>query len=315
MVLLAVGVLAATGCAAPEAPLPPAAEPARSPPPRRTPAGKVVPIGHKPEGLVVDEQTGIVAVGLTNPDRLALVDARTLRVLRRVRLPESPRHLALAGPGGPVLVPAERADSLVEVALPDGGLKATRVGDTPHDGDAAGGRLFVGDELGHTLSVIEGGRRIARLPAPRQPGGVAASTDGRRIAVVGVKERALELFDVRTLRSLGKVPVGIGPTHVIAEPGRFFVVDTRGDSLLEVRTDPLRIHRRRSLPGAPYGIATDAPRGRLWVTLTRSNLIARLPGGLRMPAVRQPNSVAVDERTGRVFVASRADGTLQAFDP
>jgi len=31
--------------------------------------------------------------------------------------------------------------------------------------------------------------------------------------------------------------------------------------------------------------------------------------------VRQPNSVAVDARTGRVFVASRADGTLQAFDP
>jgi DNA-binding beta-propeller fold protein YncE len=33
------------------------------------------------------------------------------------------------------------------------------------------------------------------------------------------------------------------------------------------------------------------------------------------PTVRQPNSVAVDPRTGRVFVASRKDGVLQLFDP
>jgi hypothetical protein len=31
--------------------------------------------------------------------------------------------------------------------------------------------------------------------------------------------------------------------------------------------------------------------------------------------VRQPNSVAVDPDSGRVFVASRRDGTLQLLDP
>jgi DNA-binding beta-propeller fold protein YncE len=33
------------------------------------------------------------------------------------------------------------------------------------------------------------------------------------------------------------------------------------------------------------------------------------------PTVRQPNSVAVDPTTGRVFVASRRTGTVQLFDP
>jgi DNA-binding beta-propeller fold protein YncE len=33
------------------------------------------------------------------------------------------------------------------------------------------------------------------------------------------------------------------------------------------------------------------------------------------PTVPQPNSVAVDPRSGRVFVASRKDGTLQLLDP
>lgn len=303
------------GCAGTSTELPPAAEPARSPPLVREPAGRVVAIGHKPEGMVVDASTGIVAVGLTNPDLLALVDARSLRVLRRVRLPEAPRHLALARPGGPVLVPAEKSDQLVEVELPSGALHVTEVGDTPHDAAAAGGRVFVGDELGHTMTVLEHGRRIARLPVPRQPGGVATTWDGRAVAVVGVRERALELFGARSLRSLGKIPVGIGPTHVVAEPHRLFVVDTRGDALLEVRTDPLRIVRRRSLRGAPYGVAYDAPRKRLWVTLTATNRVAKLPGAQRLATVRQPNSVAVDQRSGRVFIAGRKDGTLQAIDP
>jgi DNA-binding beta-propeller fold protein YncE len=298
--------------------LAPAAEPARSPPLELEPAGTVVPLGHKPEGLAFDPVTGLLAAGLTNPDRLAIVDGDTGRVVRRVRLPESPRHLRLAAAGGPVLVPAERANSIVEVPLPAGRLRSTRVGRFPHDAARARGRLFVADELGHTVSVIEDGRRIETLPAPRQPGGLAATANRSYVGVVGVRERALEVFDTRSLEPRGKVSVGIGPTHVVGGGARFFVVDTRGDALLEVRLDPLRVHRRTHLAGAPYGIALDTARRRYWVTLTERNEVAELTDHRvlrRFPTVRQPNSVAVDPRSGRVFVASRTDGTLQFFDP
>jgi DNA-binding beta-propeller fold protein YncE len=320
---LAVAAIASAGalltaCGGSSGRLPPAAEPAKSPPLDRRPAGTVVPVGHKPEGLAFDPVTGSLAVGLTNPDRLALVDGDSGETVRRIRLPESPRHLGLAAPGGPVLVPAERANSIVEVSLPRGRLRTTRVGRFPHDVSRAQGRLFVGDELGHTLSVVERGRRIDTLPAPRQPGGVAITADGDHVGVVGVRERALEVFDACTLESAGKVSVGIGPTHVVGAGERFFVVDTRGDALLEVRLDPLRVHRRTHLGGAPYGIALDSVRRRYWVTLTARNEVAELTDHRvlrRFPTVRQPNSVAVDPRSGRVFVASRKDGTLQFFDP
>jgi DNA-binding beta-propeller fold protein YncE len=298
--------------------LPPAAEPARSPPLDREPAGTVVPLGHKPEGLAFDPATGQLAAGLTNPDRLAVVDGDTGRTVRRIPLPESPRHLRLGAPGGPVLVPAERADAIVEVSLARGRLRTAPVGRFPHDAARAGGRVFVGDELGHTVSVVEGGRRIETLPAPRQPGGVAATADRSHVGVVGVRERALEVIDTRTLESEGKVSVGIGPTHVVGGGGRFFVVDTRGNALLEVRLDPLRVHRRTHLGGTPYGIAVDTERRRYWVTLTGRNQVAELTDHRvlrRFPTVRQPNSVAVDPRTGRVFVAGRTEGTLQFFDP
>ena len=308
------------GCGGSSEGLPPAPEPAKSPPLERRPAGRVVPVGNKPEGLVADPRTGLLAVGLTNPDRLALVDIESGRVVRRIPLPESPRHLRLARPGGPVLVPAERSNELAEVFLPSGRTRVREVGRFPHDAASDGrGRIFVGDELGNTMSVLESGRGVRRVGAPVQPGGVVTSSDGRLVAVVGVRERALELFDTRTLRRLGKVDVGVGPTHVVARGRRFFVVDTRGDGLLEVLTEgKLRIHRRTNLPGAPYGVAYDERRRRFWVTLTETNEVVELTDRRRLrafPTVRQPNTVAVDPVSGRVFVASRAEGTLQVIDP
>lgn len=311
-------LLALAGCGGSSDDLPPAAEPAVSPPLTERPAGTVVRIGHNPEGLAFDEPTGLLAVGLTNPDGLALVDGRSGRVVRRVALPESPRHLRMAGPGGPVLVPAERSNELVQVSLPDGAISRTKVGRFPHDAAAAGGRIFVGDELGNTVSVVREGRRVRVLDAPVQPGGVVATGDGRYVGVVGVRERALELYDARMLESLAKVDVGIGPTHVEAGRRRFFVVDTRGDALIELRLDPLRFHRRVFLAGAPYAIAHDRRRGRFWVSLTERNQVVEVTpirAGRAFSSVRQPNSVAVDERTGRVFVASRVDGSVQFFDP
>jgi DNA-binding beta-propeller fold protein YncE len=322
----------------------------------------VVPVGHKPEGLAFDRRTGLLAVALTRPDRLALVDGRSGRTVRRVRLPGAARHLALARPGGPVLVPAEDTDQLVTVSLPGGRRRATRGGRQPHAtvslpggrrratgvgrppyatvslpggrrratpvgrqphaaiaacGPAAGGRVFVGNERGRSVSVVKDGREIRRFDAPVGPGGLAA-TRGGVVAVVGVRERAVELFDSSTLASRGRIPVGLGPTHVAARGSRFFVVDTRGDGLVEIHTDPLRVHRRTHLEGAPYGIAYDPRRRRFWVTLTASNRVAELTDRRMLrtfPTVRQPNSVAVDPVTGRVFVASRKDGVLQLFDP
>src|SRR5918999_4178436 len=184
-----------TACGGASRRRPPAAEPAKSPLLDRPPAGTVVPVGHKPEGLAFDPVTGSLAVGLTNPDRLALVDGDTGRTVRRIPLPESPRHLSLAAPGGPVLVPAERANAIVEVSLPAGRLRTTRVGRFPHDAARARRRLFVGDELGHTLSVVEDGRRIEALPAPRQPGGVAATARREPRGGVGLPRRSPGVFD------------------------------------------------------------------------------------------------------------------------
>ena len=64
--VLLLALLAGCG-SAPREELPPAAEPASSPPPAAKPDGRLVPVGFKPEGIVADPRTGLVAVGLRSP--------------------------------------------------------------------------------------------------------------------------------------------------------------------------------------------------------------------------------------------------------
>ena len=284
----------------------------------------MVHVGNAPEGLVADPVTRLVAVGLRNPDELALVDGRRGTVVRVVGLPESPRHLALEAAGGPVLVPAERANALVRVKLPAGRVESvTRVGRFPHDAAASGARVLVGNERGNSVSIVAGARTLATLRAPLQPGGVAALPSGL-VAVVSVRARVISLYRLDPPELVAKANAGVGPTHVVAALGRVYVVDTEGDAILAYRTEPrFELNGRANTPGAPYGIAVDARRRRLYVTLTARNELAEYalgppaPRRLRItyPTVRQPNSVAVDPRSGRVFVASRTDGTLELIDP
>lgn len=305
--------------------LPLAAEPARAPALTRPPIGRVVPVGNQPEGIVADPRSGRVAVGLRDPDQLALLDSDSGRVVDRVPLPESPRHLSFSERDGIVLVPAERADRLARVRTRDGArLGAVPVGAFPHDATSAGERLFVGDERGNTVTVVEDGRRLRSFPVATQPGGLAALRDGDQVAVVSVRERAVELLDSESLRRLGRVSAGVGPTHVVSEERfkRLYVTDTRGGALLVFDTTPeLELVRRVHLPGRPYGIAIDQERHRLWVTLTEFNQVVELPAHgrphvlRRFPTPRQPDTVAVDERSGRVFVTGRHAGVVQLLDP
>lgn len=274
-----------------------------------------------PEGIVVDPHAGLVVVAVRDPARLVLLGADSARVLRSVRIAAPPRHLQLADDSGPVLVPVEALDQLIEVSLPGARVRSIVVGVHPHDAAAVAGRVFVGNEFGRSLSVISGGRVVAQVGGFQQPGGLAAV--GGDVAVVDVRADTVTLIGGRSLRVLAKSPAGEGPTHVVAGAGRLFVADTRGNALLAYDSRPtLHLMDRLALHGTPYGVAVDRVRKRLWVTLTATNELvevaidrATLRRVASYPTGRQPNTVAVDPRDGRVFVADAGPGVVQAVDP
>ena len=306
---------------------PPPAEPADSPPLTERPAGQVRRVGSEAEGVVADPATGLAAISFRDPNRIELIDLATGGTVKRIPTDDPARHLSLAGPGGPVLAPIEYTDQLLEIELPSGRLERTvSVGDFPHDAaEAADGRIFVSDEGGDTISVVEGDSGEVALPSPEQPGGIAAA--GNTVAVVAVAAREVAFIDAATLKRVATVEGGAGPSHVVAGPddgtNRFYVADTGGDAVLvyEGGADP-RLLDRANVPGSPYGIAVDRKGQHLWVTQTARNRVVKMEVTdlapkiiASYPTVRQPNSVAVDERSGRVIVVGRDSGDVQIFDP
>jgi len=322
---IAVLALALAACGSSET-NPPPAEPAESPPLGPEPAGEVLSLGGEAEGVVVDAKTGLAAVALRDPDRIDLVDVGEAEVVDQVATPESARHLSLAE-AGVVLAPIEYEDTLLRIELAEGRVTPAPTGDFPHDAALAeNGRIFVGDEGGDTITVLEGERTVDTLPAPEQPGGVAIAEG--ILAAVAVAAREVAFYDTETLEQLAVEPGGAGPSHIVAgDDDRFYVADTGGDAILvyealngDGQAAP-RLLDRTNLPGSPYGIAIDPKRDRLWVTRTAANRVVELeitelaPKIIdSFPTVRQPNSVGVDERTGEVVVAGRG-GDLQVFDP
>jgi YD repeat-containing protein len=324
--LLVIGCSSDTRSPAPAATraVTPAAEPATAAAPTVPPAGTVVSLGSAPEGIVVGAN-GVGAVAVRNPNGVKLIDPTTGVVRQTVPTLGAARHLSLAGPDGPVLAPLESSDQLCELSLTDGRLFSTTagVGRQPHDAvQTAGGTIVVTSELGGGVVFVRDATVVGSLPAgPVQPGGVAAVGD--YAAVADVQGSGVWVYDGTTRRQLAHSPVGVKLTHGIALSGNLAAfADTDGGAVFIERIDPQVAQVARvDAPGKPYGLAYDAAHRRLYVTLTAANLLRvvdvsnatnpRILGDV--PTVQQPNSVAVDPRSGGLLVTGSAPGSRSSL--
>lgn len=302
--------------------LPPPAEPRQAPAPNGSLPGRIVPVGDSPEGVVVDAVTRTVAVAKRNPNELVLLNADTGAVTNRVPLPGAVRHLQLAKPGGPVLVPVESANALVRVDLPGGRAEPQIVtGTVPHDAsEAPNGTVFVANEHGGTTTVIRGEDIVKVFTDSVQPAGLAPV--GNLMGMLDVRKNDLTVYDANALTIVGSTPAGAGPTHLVADKhGRYIAADTRGNAVRVFSTDPRQVASVPQ-PGGPYGIAYDATRDRLWVASSGTNEVIGYDMAqdvprevMRFPTVQNPYTLGVDSTTGTVFVAGVTGGVVQMVAP
>ncbi|GAB3237187.1 hypothetical protein GCM10027535_48890 [Mycolicibacterium hippocampi] len=302
--------------------LPPAAEPQQAPPQNGQVPGRIVPVGSAPEGIVVDAVTRTVAVAKRNPDELVLINADTGEITGRTALPGYVRHLQLAAPGGPVLVPVESADALVRVELPGGRAESqVLTGTFPHDASQApNGTVFVANELGGTVSAVRGEEIVKVFTDSVQPAGLAPV--GSAMGLIDVRKNDLTIYDSDDLTIVGSTPAGEGPTHLVADRhGRMIATDTRGDAIRVFDTQPRQV-AETAHPGGPYGITYDPTRDRLWVASSGINEVIGydmtdpMPREVqRIPTVQNPYTVGVDATTGRLFIAGVTAGVVQIVDP
>lgn len=306
--------------------LPLAAEPQSAPVPATPPPGRQIPVGAAPEGVVVDPVTRTVAVATRDPNSLVLLDADTGALRTRTPLPGFVRHLQLAAPGGPVLVPVESANSVVRVTLPGGqAAPPLFVGTVPHDAtQAANGTVVTADELGGTVSAVRDDRVVKVFTDAVQPAGVAPVGD--IVGLIDVRKNTLTTYDVDALRIISEVPAGAGPTHLVADRhGRMIATDTRGNQVLVFQPNPSGPPTQVGAipqPGGPYGITYDPVRDRVWVASSGTNevigydMTAPQPKPVaRVATVQNPYTLGVDQTTGRLLVAGVTGGVIQVISP
>lgn len=302
--------------------LPPPAEPQQAPAPSGPAPGRIVPVGTAPEGVVVDPVTRTVAIAKRDPDELVLLNADTGEITGRTPLPGFVRHLQLAAPGGPVLVPVESANALVRVDLPGGRAESqVLTGTVPHDASQApNGTVFVANELGGTVAAVRGDQIVKVFTDSVQPAGLAPV--GNAMGLLDVRKNDLTIYDSESLTIVGSTPAGEGPTHLVADRhGRMIATDTRGDAVRVFDTEPRQL---AEIPqaGGPYGITYDPTRDRLWVASSGTNevigydMTEPMPREVqRVPTVQNPYTLGVDSTTGRLFIAGVTAGVVQIVDP
>ncbi|MGH3537360.1 MAG: YncE family protein [Pseudonocardiaceae bacterium] len=296
----------------------PPVEPASAPLGGPAPAGTIRPLGAPATAVVVDPHSKTVAVALDDPPRLLLTTLDGAAPPRQVPLPGPAADLVLAADGGPLLVPITAPWSLIRVPLDGGAPSRTDLSGSAHGVVTVSGATVVA--LGDRLVVLDGNRVI---PGFIEATRLIPAAGGAKVWVLDRGRSAVSVVDLSTGEISPALRAGNGAASAVADRfGRLLVTDTRDGELLAFAGDPPVLRQRFPLPGAPYALAYDGRRNLVWVTLTGRDEVVGLgvAGGEpvivhRVPTVHQPDAVAVDPVSGRVYVVSASGAGLQVIDP
>lgn len=178
-----------------------------------------------------DQRRLYVACGPTRS--LVVLDLESRRRVATLAVDGRPRGLALSPDGATLCISLSGSDRVAVFFTQPLRQGATlTVGQEPAGlcFDASGQRLFVANSASHDVSVIEmaTGRELRRVAAGREPFAVAASPDGRAVAVVArmasiaaataVPAAELTLLDARDGQVTARIPL---PSCHMAEAAAF----------------------------------------------------------------------------------------------
>lgn len=302
---------------------PVAATPAPSPKRTAKPAGAVVAADGKATAVAVQPKSRLLALAVTDSggSSVLLFDLDDLGA--------EPKRLSVAGPverlapdrGGEFVGTVPSQDLIVYLSA-EGVVGETQLEGGPVSVIDHDQRRLVALREAKAVGVLEYEQRTKTISGELQSADQVLAA-GEAVVVLDRLRSALFEIDVAE----GSVGVGLragdGATNAVTDRyGRVLVTDTRTGALLAFSANPLVLRQRFPVPGGIYGIAYDSRRDLAWVTLTARNEVVAfdVAGGepqekMRFVTVRQPNSVTVDESTGRVIVASAAGEGLQVIEP
>jgi outer membrane protein assembly factor BamB len=323
--IVAMMVLAIGGCSSNpvEAP-PPTIAPAQAavaPPITTPPAGVVWPLGGPAAAAVFDAATASLVVLRPDAGSQSAVDVVGAT-------PGIPRTIPLTGPatsmagdnGGHVYLSTRGGYYRVDVAASTAtrmdvdGQQATEFTAIARRDD---GKLVLGSADGAVYTLNSDTSVGAQLKIFARVDKLV--TQGNTTVVLDRGQTSVTTVDTTGTNAEHALRAGEGATTLAADSaGRVLVADTRGDELLVFGTDPLILRQRYPVPDAPFGLAGSS---RLtWVSQTAANVVVGydLATGIpvekvRYPTVQQPNTLAIDDASGTLYVVSGSGAGVQVI--
>ncbi|MDT8912828.1 hypothetical protein [Amycolatopsis sp. PS_44_ISF1] len=304
---------------------PVAVQPAASPAVSVHPAGQVLATSAV-SALATDEQTHTLVVALAQPPSVQVYDLSSAGAPKitapEVTVPLPGPAESLSASGGQVLASIPAQGVLARIALPGGQVRTEPVSGRPAAGVTEGPDTIVAVRDRKAVEVLAGGAVTKTITGQLYSADGVVDT-GQGVVVLDRLRTAVFSVDVNAGTMGEGLRAGDGAANAVADSyGRVLVTDARAGALLAFSVGPLILRQRYPVPGGVYGIAYDRRRSLAWVTLTGANQVVGFDvrGGepaekYRFPTVRQPDSVSVDQQTGRVIVGSAAGEGTQVIQP
>lgn len=306
--------------------LPPATA-APAPPAAERVGGITVPVPAGSTGLTLSGTT----VGALAPGGTGVLRVATGSPTAPPSTSPTPRLVALHGVGDGSFVGV--GPGVVARIDPAGGVSTGRLGtDDPLSvATTADGRILVGTADGHVLVLdntfrqvrdIDGFVRVDDITVAPTRGEVSGDVGGQ-VVVLDRAQSSVTPVDLETGTLRPALRAGNGATNATVDRfGRVLVANTRDEEIVGFFGSPLVMRFRYPVPGSPYAVDYDDGRGLLWVSTTENNEVVAydLATGepiekQRVTTVGQPDSIAVDDTSGTVYVLSGRDGALQIVAP
>ncbi|ADT99000.1 MULTISPECIES: YncE family protein [Mycolicibacterium] len=301
----------------------PAAQPAESPVPTARPAGDVQPLAAPVAAAVFDRATKSLLTLCPGPvGRSTVTVFGTSGPPRPIELDTAATAMVTDGAGAAYLA---RRGGYLRLDIASGEVTSRAV-DGQDDVDftaiarRADGRLVLGSADGAVSTLSSDTAVGARLKIFARVDALA--TQGDTAVVLDRGQTSVTTLNSDGTGAAHALRAGEGATTLVADGAhRVLVTDTRGGELLVYGVDPLILRQRYPVPDAPYGLAgsTD-PKGLAWVAQTANNTVVGydLATGIpvekvRYPTVQQPNSLAYDDASDTLYVASGSGAGVQVI--
>jgi YVTN family beta-propeller protein len=174
----------------------------------------VVDPGKSPSGVAITPDGKTILTADRDSNEVSVIDAATLKRIKGIKTGERPFGVTINQSGTRAYTANVGTDDISVLDLASGAeVGRVKVGHRPYAVALAQGRIFVTDQHGGTVSVIDEAslKLLKQIPVGGYPEGIQTSPDGLFVYVACWDANTLEKIDTATLTVVGKADVGEGP--------------------------------------------------------------------------------------------------------